>query len=242
MLLMNYFNSRRDNYGQSSIKIESKDMENTIESTIDEILSARAHRVGQFLSKTVQGCYIPAYQHPYSWDKKNISRLFEDVLGGIRQNVSRPNTISFLGTIIAINAPNLQTTQLIYPSKSPSITTIIDGQQRICTILISNIILHDYICRIVKDFEHKIETHHAWIYEKCTELIDSLRSTYLFDYGDTNDNYRLYPRVIRAHLDAWSDRQNEAKYDSPIAKLIWQYISFTESSATDQFNLDSWEW
>ena len=209
-----------------------------MENTIDEILSARAHRVGQFLSKSVQGCYIPAYQRPYSWDKNNISRLFEDVLRGIRQIISRPDTISFLGTIIAIKDPNSQTIQPMYRSKSPSVTTIIDGQQRICTILISNIILHDYIRRIVKDFEHKTETYHTWIYKKCTKLIDSLRSTYLFDYGDTNDNYRLYPRVIRAHLDVWSDRQNEAKYDSPIAKLIWQYISCTESSTTDQFNLD----
>lgn len=216
------------------LKIGSKDMENTI----DEILFARAYRVGKFLSKIVQGCYIPAYQRPYSWDKKNISRLFEDVLHGIRQIGDRPDTISFLGTIIAINDPHSRIIQQIYRSKSPSVTTIIDGQQRICTILISNIILHDYIRRIVKDFEHKTETHHAWIYGKCTELIDSLRSTYLFDYGDTNDNYRFYPRVIRAHFDVWSDRQNEAKYDSPIAKLIWQYINFTESNPTDQFNLD----
>ncbi len=209
-----------------------------MENTIDEILSSRAHRIGQFLSKTVQGCYIPAYQRPYSWDKKNISRLFEDVLRGIRQISSRPDTISFLGTIIAINDTNIQTAKQIQRTKFPTVTTIIDGQQRICTILISNIVLHDHIRRIVKRFEGKTETHHAWIYEKCTNLINSLRNTYLLDYGDTTDNYRFYPRVIRAYSDVWSDKQDEAEYESPIAKLIWKYINFTESGTPDQFKLD----
>jgi hypothetical protein len=37
--------------------------------------------------------------------------------------------------------------------------------------------------------------------------------------------YRYYPRVTRAYEDAWSKRDNEAKYTSPIARLIWEYIS-----------------
>ena len=116
--------------------------------------------------------------------------------------------------------------------------TIIDGQQRICTILISNIVIHDYIRRTVKRLDRKTGVHFDWIREKCTKLLNDLRNTYLMDRIDRNHNYRYYPRIIRAYLDAWSYRQNEAKYDSPIAKLIWKYIDFTESESISQFKLD----
>ena len=53
-----------------------------------------------------------------------------------------------------------------------------------------------------------------------------------------DDNYRYYPRIIRAYSDAWSYRQGQAKYKSPVAKLIWEYIQFTKSETNSQFNLN----
>ena len=206
---------------------------------IDKILITDPQSIGQFMAASGQGCYIPAYQRPYSWDEKNISRLFEDVLRGIRQIISRPDTISFIGTIIAINDTEYQTIQPIYRARlSRPVMTIIDGQQRICTILISNIVMHDYIRLTVKRLAGKTGDHFDWIREKCTKLLADLRNTYLIDRIDRNHNYRYYPRIIRAYLDAWSYIQNEAKYESPIAKLIWEYIDFTESGNTTQFKLN----
>ena len=62
-----------------------------------------------------------------------------------------------------------------------------------------------------------------------------LRNTYMIDRASGDKNYRYYPRVIRAYSDAWSRREGEAKYESPAAKLIWEYIDFTESGGTTQF-------
>lgn len=206
---------------------------------IEDIFPTKTQRTWDFMVTNGQGCYVPAYQRSYSWDNKNIARLFEDVLQGIRRTISRPDTISFIGTIIAIHDKKYQTIMPVYRSRVPSrVMTIIDGQQRICTILMSNIVLHDYIRRTVKRFEGKTETHLAWIHGKCTTLLADLRNTYLIDHINRNDNYRYYPRIIRAYSDAWSYRQNEAKYNSPIAKLIWKYIDFTESENTSQFKLD----
>ena len=206
---------------------------------IEDIFPTKTQRTWDFMVTNGQGCYIPAYQRSYSWDNKNISRLFEDVLQGVRRTISRPDTISFIGTIIAIHDKKYQTIMPIYRNRVPSrVITIIDGQQRICTILMSNIVLHDYIRRTVKRFEEKTETHLAWIHGKCTTLLADLRNTYLIDHINRNDNYRYYPRIIRAYSDAWSYRQNEAKYESPIAKLIWKYIDFTESGTTSQFKLN----
>ena len=207
-------------------------------SEIDDIFITNPQSIWEFMVEKGQCCYIPAYQRPYSWDEKNISRLFEDVLRGIRQIISRPDTISFIGTIIAINDTEYQTIKPIYHAKLPRcVMTIIDGQQRICTILLSNIVMHDYIRHTVKQLEGKNGTHFDWIREKCTKLLSDLKKTYLMDKIDRKNNYRYYPRIIRAYLDAWSYTQNEAKYDSPIAKLIWEYIDFTESETSSQFRL-----
>ena len=182
-----------------------------------------------------QGCYIPAYQRPYAWDKKNISRLFEDVLHGIRRIEYRRDTISFLGTIIATDT-NIQTVKPIYRSEFlRGVMTIIDGQQRICTAVMSNIVLHDYIRREVARFNTKTEPHFQWIKEECAKLLDDIRKTYMIDQTSGDSNYRYYPRVIRAHSDAWSKRQGQAEYKSPVAKLIWEYIDFTESKEGSQF-------
>ena len=206
---------------------------------IEKIFSTNAQSAWEFLIETGKGCYIPPYQRPYSWDKNNILRLFEDVLNGIYQITTHPDTISFIGTIIAIHDAEYQTVNPIYRAEvAPKVMTIIDGQQRICTLVMSNIVLHDYIRLTARKFEKKDENHFSWIYEQCLQALDKLKNTYLIDqtYGD--GNYRYYPRIIRAYSDVWSRKDFQAKYDSPIAKLIWKYINFTELETINPFNLN----
>ena len=203
---------------------------------INTIFSPESQSAWQFMVKQGQGCYIPAYQRPYSWNKENISRLFEDVLYGIRQTIIRPDIISFIGTIIAIHDTKYETVKPIYRKEVASrVMTIIDGQQRICTIVMSNIALHDYIRRTVRPFEGKTETYLSWVHEKCTELCVDLRKTYLIDMDSGDGNYQYYPRVICAYSDVWSIKRVQAKYESSIANLIWKYINFAESETTSQF-------
>ena len=203
---------------------------------IESIFSATAKSTWYFLIENGQGCYIPAYQRPYAWDRDNISRLFEDVLYGIQQIVNRPNTIRFLGTIIAIHDTHYRTVDPIYRTEvAPRVMTIIDGQQRICTAIMSNIALHDCIRRVAARFESRTEPHLFWIREECTQLSADLRNTYMIDRASGDGNYRYYPRVIRAYLDTWSRRQAQAKYESPIAKLIWKYIDFAEAGNRAKF-------
>ena len=184
----------------------------------------------EFIRKPGQGCYIPAYQRPYAWDKKNILRLFEDVLDGIRRLFHRENSLNFFGTIIAIDDREHRTIRHTYHSRLPSrVMVIIDGQQRICSAVMSNIALHDYISRCALDFERKTELHFLWINNECTKLLKDLEMTYLLKEKDENSIYSNYPRIIRDYSDVWSTEKREAKYESPIAKLIWKYICFRES-------------
>ena len=199
---------------------------------IDKIFTATARSTWHFLIENGQGCYIPAYQRPYAWDKENISRLFEDILHGIQQILHRSDIISFFGTIIAIHDTQYHTVQPLYRSEvAPRVMTIIDGQQRICTAIMSNIVLHDAIRRAVAKFKVKKgtpEPHLFWIIEACTQLLADLKDSYMMDRASGDENYRYYPRVIRAYDDVWSRRRVQARYDSPVAKLIWDYINFTE--------------
>ena len=206
---------------------------------IDKIFTATARSTWQFLVENGQGCYIPAYQRPYAWDKENISRLFEDLLHGISQTVYRPNTISFFGTIIAIHDTKYRTVEPLFRTEvAARVMTIIDGQQRICTAVMANRILHNYIKQAAEKFKDVTETHFSWMREECTQLLADLKNTYMIDRASGDGNYRYYPRVIRAYDDAWSRRQGQAKYESPIAKLIWEYIDFTESGNTAQFKFN----
>jgi hypothetical protein len=103
---------------------------------IDQIFSAGALSTWFFLIENGQGCYIPAYQRQYSWDRENVSRLFEDAANGIEQLLVRPSTIGFLGIIIAIHDTKHATVKPLLKAEMPQkVMTIIDGQQRICTMM-----------------------------------------------------------------------------------------------------------
>lgn len=201
---------------------------------IEKIFSATAQSPRQFLSVHGQGCYIPAYQRAYSWDKDNVDRLLEDALNGISQLMHRPRAISFLGTVIAIHDTKYRTVQPIFRTHvPPRVMTIIDGQQRICTFAMLNVALHDQISRFVQAYGKKTEESALWVVEQSKVLLADLEGTFRIDMATGDEFYRYYPRVTRAYEDAWSKRSGEARYDSPIAKLIWDYIS--KPAGSEQF-------
>ena len=211
-------------------------MSSTKKITMKDIFTTEVKSIRQFLGKPGQGYYIPAYQRPYAWDQTNISRFLEDTLHGIRRLMHRPQTISFLGTIIVINDIEYKTINPIYKTEVPTgVMTIIDGQQRICTAIMLNISLHNYIHRSALRFQGKSESHFLWIVKECNKLLTDLTRTYLIDQHDEDHDYRYYPRVIRSYSDVWSTKEGEAKYESPIAKLIWEYITESDKSLEFKF-------
>lgn len=203
---------------------------------IEKIFSATAQSPWHFLNMSGQGCYIPAYQRPYSWDSDNVERLLEDALNGVNQLMLRPRAISFLGTIIAIHDTKYRTVKPVYRQHvPPRVMTIIDGQQRICTFVMVNIAFHDLLSRHERKFSKRKEEHLVWLVDQCRTLGALLCGTYQIDVTTGDELYRYYPRVTRAYDDAWSKRHNEAHYGSPIARLVWEYIQFSYSDRTKAF-------
>ena len=193
---------------------------------IEKIFSATAQSPRHFLSVHGQGCYIPAYQRAYAWDADNVDRLLEDALNGVNQLMLRPRAISFLGTIIAIHDTKYRTVQPIFrPHVPPRVMTIIDGQQRICTFVMLNVAIHDQVRRSIHLLEKRSEEHFAWLLDQCRILLAELEGTFRIDMATGEGAHRYYPRVTRAYEDAWSKRASEARYSSPVARLVWDYIS-----------------
>ena len=82
----------------------------------------------QFLEGSDKRFIIPVYQRDYSWPKKNCQKLWDDML--ILANSQRPD--HFLGTIVGIVSNYAE-------------YVIIDGQQRLTTISIFLLSLHNFL-------------------------------------------------------------------------------------------------
>ena len=123
---------------------------------------AESKRTWDVLDRSI-GFYIPPYQRQYDWDKRHITRLFEDISHGLMELLREKNkdSITFIGTLIVIDdtrpetiAPNISNSNL--PGNG-NILSVVDGQQRLTTILLMNICLHDEIKRRRAKLEKKKE-------------------------------------------------------------------------------------
>lgn len=204
---------------------------------IDQIFTAKAENIWQFLHTAGQGCYIPAYQRPYAWDDDNVDRLVDDVITGLNHLINRPTAISFLGTIIAIHDTNNVTVKPVFQAEvAPRVMTLIDGQQRISTSVMMNVGIHNFLRFNLKKIANGQEEPFEWITEQSQVAMAELFTTFALDQTTGNPTvYRYYPRVIRAFDDVWSKKGSQAMYNSPIARLVWTYINHFEEKKADDF-------
>lgn len=215
------------------------------------IFEAVTKPVLELLSDRGLGLYIPSYQRPYSWDKTKVERLIEDINHGMKNLVDADDSFTFLGTVITIHDINHITVQPIVRQDVPNkVLTVIDGQQRMTTLLILCIALHNEISvtyrRFIKikdkalskskdekenesfDFEENksesesLEVIFNWLDGQIKELLAVLSGTFYEEqaYGETP----FYPRMIRSLDDTWSKKTKDRRYHSSIAHLIFSYI------------------
>ena len=185
------------------------------------IFNATPNSTWQVLCDSGVGFYIPPYQREYNWDRNHIDRLFEDVSHGLGLLVENKDSITFLGTLIVIDRATLPDAD---KSQLPNnVRLVIDGQQRLTTILLMNICLHDEIRRRGTKFKEEDEKALKWLYYKAIEVENRLQKTFEEDMNWGEEGYQWYPRVIRAYDDQWSRLEEGAKYKSPIAEFIHGY-------------------
>jgi uncharacterized protein with ParB-like and HNH nuclease domain len=107
---------------------------------------------------------IPAFQRPYSWQPKNIAAFWESVIS------SRSHY--YIGTIVAIGS-----------SKDGVNLEIIDGQQRITTLMLFFVALRDFLKSHPKDFDQ-------------ADKKVAGAEKYLWSFDDFSDN-----KEIRLHFN-----------------------------------------
>lgn len=205
---------------------------------LERVFTADSRSFSDLLTTEGQGCYVPAYQRAYAWDTDNVRRLLEDAALGLQKLSTDPNSIRFLGTLIAIAGRDLVDVEPPLDQELPTgVLTIIDGQQRLCTLIILNILLHDALRGAVAAFDDAQDETLIWVKEHTDDFLEDLAKTFRFvgRRARAEDLYRYYPRIIRAYTDQWARTQANARYRSPVARFIWAYIRHIEGDAGGDF-------
>lgn len=209
---------------------------------IEQIFTAESQSVFDLLTVDGQGCYVPAYQRPYAWDTENVHRLLEDATLGFAKLAENDDSIRFLGTVIAIYGVTLADVQAPFDRELPTrILTIIDGQQRLCTLILLNVILHDALRALTRELEDDEEEEAVrWLKEDIDDFLDELAKTFRFvgRRARAGDRHDWYPRIIRAYDDRWGRTAAAARYQSPIARFIWEYLEHLADEEVGRFEYE----
>ena len=207
---------------------------------ISDVFGAHPRSVWEYLCENGQGLYVPAYQRQYSWDKSKIARLFEDVCHGFTMLIDHDDSITFLGTIIAIHDTQYLTVNPLVKGDVPSrVMTIIDGQQRLTTLLLIITVLHEEIRSRAVKLKPEGQNDREWLSEECMKVVGRLAKTFEEDkdYGDAG--YRFYPRMIRAYEDSWSRKKDKAEYNSPVGYYLHAYGQHGRGEPDKAFKLEA---
>ncbi|MEQ1669759.1 MAG: DUF262 domain-containing HNH endonuclease family protein [Hyphomicrobium sp.] len=98
------------------------------------------------LSELLSGPYllnVPVYQRPYSWGDNQVQQLLDDLIeaAGLGTETETDGSY-FLGTILLMDAPGTLTLRLT-PKMSPREFDVVDGQQRLVTLITLFCVLRD---------------------------------------------------------------------------------------------------
>ena len=171
-----------------------------------------------FVNDSSKCFYIPAYQRPYSWETEQVNRVWEDFKYGIDELSRVDDYVSFLGSIITIHDISHVSISPIVKNEVPAkVLLIIDGQQRLTSLLLLIIAIEDSIFSRLN--KKSIDEMGAVI----TEVLGNSSNSYKSEKSSSLHDKKLYPKVIRAYTDQWSYSDKE-KYQSPIAAFLNAYI------------------
>jgi hypothetical protein len=192
-----------------------------------EIFEAQSKSVRELLSDNGLGLYLPPYQRPYGWGKDKVEKLLDDTLHGLKNLGETPDSFTFLGTVITIHDVNHVTVLPIVKPEVPSkVLTVIDGQQRLSSLLLLLVSLHNLIrqhsWKVFKGKEpDSTDTAKIALYSETVSILQMLSYAYYEkkNFGDAP----IYPRLIRAFDDQWSKNAKDKLYESPIANLLYTY-------------------
>lgn len=141
------------------------------------------------------------------------------------------DAIIFLGSILSVDDSIALT---IYPlvkrDKPEEIKLIIDGQQRLSTLMLIILCINERLRILLPSLKKAINSEQD---EEIKDVLDELRqvvSQLEIDTSNTvvettaeHEVYKYLPKIIRSQVDCWGRSEKNALYDSPIAELLYVY-------------------
>ena len=120
------------------------------------MLTTAALTLSELLSGPFQ-LNVPVYQRPYSWATPQVEQLIDDLLeaAGLGSNPDADESY-FLGNILLMDAPGMKTLR-ITPKMSPRDFDVVDGQQRLVTLLTLFCVLRDLETAAKKPFGRRVQ-------------------------------------------------------------------------------------
>ncbi|MGF1688790.1 DUF262 domain-containing protein [Photobacterium japonica] len=177
------------------------------------------------------GFYMPAYQRPYSWEVSHIKDLFSDCENVFRNLLESPDAIIFLGSILSVDdSAGLTIYPLVNKHKPTHIKLIIDGQQRLSTLMLMILCLNERLNVFLPSLKKAINTEQD---SDVKDVLDELRQVVSQLEIDTANTviettadhavYKYLPKIIRSQVDCWGRNEKKAQYESPIAEILCAY-------------------
>lgn len=191
------------------------------------------------------GFYMPAYQRPYSWEKRNIDDLFSDFKNVFSNLLHSDEALIFLGTILCVDDSKEKTN--ISPKASnthcpPKVKLVIDGQQRLSTLVLVLISLNEKLRVSLKSISKNTGEHDdfsdsvSYLKENLKELIKDT-SNFVHESQAEDETFKYLPKVTRSQVDRWGKNVDVAKYDSPLSHFIVEFqkhcISYNDRNFKD---------
>lgn len=186
---------------------------------------------------------IPVYQRQYSWQDNEIKNLLGDILSGyyrFHQNSSNQETATFLGSTISVKDGSKYS-----PYEKPvEPNSLIDGQQRLTTLLIIAICLHKKIRSSFSKIENiSLNDNLKDAFKQIIlNTLSDLKTICIYKKNvnaKDDDINAWYPRMIRKDTDNWSTNSSR-KYNSPISFFIFDYFqNHLINSPENNYDFDS---
>jgi len=196
-------------------------------SDIDKAFTTNGLTVFEFFQRPGMGLYIPLYQREYSWDETNIAQLLEDISKGIENlcdSKQEDKELRFLGTVITIVQTDKKKIDPVDIKAVPTcVEYIIDGQQRLTTIVIFTLLLHKQIDKLKKSIVKKEASLTDEVEEACNLWMKKLLNIFSLDLGKGRIPYK--PQIIRGQLDKWTKDGNvDDNYKSSVSNFVANYL------------------
>ncbi|ANN15064.1 hypothetical protein SD37_04900 [Amycolatopsis orientalis] len=111
------------------------------------MVAARETTLQELLEGTKQ-YRVPLYQRTYSWDRKQLARLWEDVVQLAEDRVGHPNATHFIGSVVLAPSPGNGPTGV-------QDFLVVDGQQRLTTLTLLLCAVRDHRAATEKNSRHR---------------------------------------------------------------------------------------